>query len=151
MPRLTISFDLDSTLIPCGHEFEVEPRGLRARLLRAEPIRRGTVALFEVLRKRGCDIWIFTTSHRSPRSIRRTLRGYGLRVSGVVNGERSRRVLEARGCTASKHPGLFGIDVHVDDAEGVVVEGEQYGFTVVWVAPGDAGWAEVVLRAVLIE
>lgn len=86
---LTISFDLDSTLIPCGYEFEVGPWGLRARWLRAEPIRRGTVALFEVLRKRGYGIWIYTTSHRSPRSIRRTLLGYGLRVSGVVmEGER---------------------------------------------------------------
>ncbi len=145
---MTISFDLDDTLIPYGDTFAVEPRGLRARLLRAEPLRRGTASLFDQLRSQGWDIWIYTTSHRSALAIRRTLFAYGITVSQVINEHRNRWVLTAHGCTASKHPGLFGVDVHVDDAEGVAIEGKRYGFEVVHVRLDDTNWTETVLSGI---
>jgi hypothetical protein len=47
----------------------------------------------------------------------------------------------------SKHPGAFGIDLHVDDSAGVRIEGEQHGFHVVVVEPNDESWANLVLSA----
>ena len=49
----------------------------------------------------------------------------------------------------SKYPPAFGIDFHVDDSEGVKIEGEEHGFRVVIVRPDDEHWARVVLDAVV--
>jgi hypothetical protein len=48
----------------------------------------------------------------------------------------------------SKYPPAFGIDLHVDDSEGVGLEGQRYGFAVVVVSPEDPDWAARVLEAV---
>ena len=45
----------------------------------------------------------------------------------------------------SKNPGAFGIDLHVDDSEGVAEEGRRHGFAVVVVAPTDEALTEKVL------
>ena len=42
----------------------------------------------------------------------------------------------------------FGIQLHIDDSEGVKREGEMYGFDVLVIAPDDAQWTERVLEAV---
>jgi hypothetical protein len=47
----------------------------------------------------------------------------------------------------SKNPAAFGIDLHVDDSDGVRMEGEQHGFEVVVVTPDDRDWTAKVLRA----
>jgi hypothetical protein len=48
----------------------------------------------------------------------------------------------------SKFPPAFGIDLHVDDSEGVRMEGQEYGFRVVQVDPHDIFWMHKVLHAV---
>ncbi len=48
----------------------------------------------------------------------------------------------------SKYPPAFGIDLHIDDSEGVGLEGERHGFTVVVVSPEDPDWVTRVLEAV---
>src|SRR6266540_1663491 len=48
----------------------------------------------------------------------------------------------------SKYPPAFGIDLLVDDSEGVWLEGQQFRFNVVHVLPSDVAWAEKVLAAV---
>jgi len=52
------------------------------------------------------------------------------------------------GYMPSKYPPAFGIDLHVDHAEGVATEGREHGFRVVVVSPTDADWAKRVLAAV---
>jgi hypothetical protein len=101
------------------------------------------------LRRRGWDIWIYTTSGRTPFQIRLWLLLHGLRVDGIVNDERHRRELSGLRFLRlpSKYPPAFGIDLHVDDSEGVRMEGDEHGFTVVVVQPGDESWAEKVLKA----
>lgn len=47
----------------------------------------------------------------------------------------------------SKNPAAFGIGLHVDDSDGVWMEGEQHGFQVVVVTPDDRDWTAKVLRA----
>ncbi len=47
-----------------------------------------------------------------------------------------------------KLPSAFDIDLHVDDSEGVQIEGQHHGFRVVVVRPDDQQWAQQVLGAV---
>jgi hypothetical protein len=149
---MRISFDLDNTLICYQPEVPQEPRlpGYLRWLAINEPLRRGTVDLIRQLRSRGWEVWIYTTSHRRESAVRRWLRLHGARIDGFVNQDvhesHLRRSPEDR--PPSKNPAVFGIDLHVDDSEGVKIEGERYGFQVVVVAPEDVEWADKVLRAV---
>lgn len=148
---MRISFDLDDTLICYRADAPCEPRPpwLRRVLAPREPLRLGARSLVQALRERGWEVWVYTTSHRSPASVRRWLRSYGIRVARVINQEVHDRLLRRTTGDGppSKHPGAFGIDLHVDDSEGVRQEGEQYHFRVVIVAPDDHGWTEKVLAA----
>lgn len=51
-------------------------------------------------------------------------------------------------CLPSKFPLAFGIDLHIDDSEGVRMEGEAHGFRVLVVRPDDERWTLRVLDAV---
>ena len=101
------------------------------------------------LRSRGCSVWIHTTSGRTPFQIRFWLLLHGLRVDGIVNDERHRRELSGRRFSRlpSKYPPAFGIDLHVDDSDGIRMEGNQHGFQVVIVQPEDEDWVAKVLNA----
>jgi hypothetical protein len=109
-------------------------------------MRAGTKDLMAELLRRGCEIWIYTTSYRTPRYLRGWFGCLGVALSGVVNQTRHDRIVGRSG--PSKLPPAFGIDLHVDDSEGVALEGERYGFSVVVVSPGDLDWTARVLAAV---
>lgn len=148
---MRISFDLDDTLICYGAGVPAEPvpSWFRRILAPSEPLRRGARDLMRQLQSRGWELWVYTTSHRSPRSIRRWLRSYGIRVADAINQDIHNEYLR-RGPNdypPSKNPKAFGIDLHVDDSEGVRIEGEKHGFRVVVVTPEDGAWAEKVLAA----
>ena len=46
-------------------------------------------------------------------------------------------------------PPAFDIDLHVDDSEGVQIEGAQHGFRVIVVNPEDEHWTQRVLDEVV--
>jgi hypothetical protein len=148
---MRIAFDLDDTLIPCGHRFPVEKPTWLARWFSTEPLRLGAVELCKQLRALGCDIWIYTTSQRPPLSIWFHFFAYGIRLAGIVNQDRHRRRLtggypDPRDC--SKYPPAFGIHLLFDDSEGVVMEGRRYHFRAVRIPPDQNGWTAVVLHEV---
>jgi hypothetical protein len=149
---MRISFDLDDTLICYGTGTPCEPRPPWYWRFWAsdEPLRLGARSLMQALRERGWELWVYTTSHRHPGSVRRWLRSYGIRVAYVVNQDVHDRHLRRspRDYPPSKNPRAFGIDLHVDDSDGVQMEGEQHGFRVVVIAPQDEAWTEKVLAAV---
>src|SRR5262245_53680998 len=132
---MRISFDLDDTLICYQADVPREPAlGFFARLLvHDEPLRQGSRDLMRELRRLGCDVWIYTTSYRNPRSVAWWLRLHGIRVGGVINQEEHQRHNRPgpNYYPPSKNPPCFGIDLHVDDSEGVRMEGKKYGFDVV--------------------
>ncbi|MCC3157276.1 hypothetical protein LJ737_08500 [Hymenobacter sp. 15J16-1T3B] len=145
---MRVAFDLDNTLIRSAHPFALEtPRlGWLARLLGHEQLRRGTKALMRHCQQQGWEVWVYTTSYRSSGYIRRLFGLHGIRLAGVVNQTRHERTVTAR---CSKHPPTFGIDVLVDDSEGVRLEGERHGFRVLVVRPEDEEWVETVQRKLL--
>lgn len=140
---MRLAFDLDNTLIRCGHNFPLEKPQWRilARLLSSEQLRHGIKELTDTCRQRGWEVWVYTTSYRSAWRIQRLFWLHGIRLDGVVNQQRHDREVRAR-CT--KHPPSFGIDLLIDDSEGVRIEGERHGFRVLVVAPEDKLWAEKV-------
>ncbi|MDO7876625.1 hypothetical protein Q5H93_17905 [Hymenobacter sp. ASUV-10] len=140
---MRIAFDLDNTLIRCGYEFPLAlpHRKFWAWLLRPEGLRQGIVEAAAHCRQQGWEVWVYTTSHRSAWHIRRLFWLHGIRLDGIVNQQRHGREAQAR---CSKHPPSFGIDLLIDDAEGVWLEGERHGFRVLVVRPEDAQWVEKV-------
>lgn len=146
---MRIAFDLDNTLIRCGYDFPLEqPRhGAWARLLGGAPLRQGIQELAAHCRRHGWEVWVYTTSYRSTWHIRRLFWLHGIRLAGVVNQQRHQREVPAR-CT--KHPPSFGIDLLVDDSEGVRMEGAQHDFRVLVVAPQDDQWVQKVKNALAL-
>lgn len=146
---MRISFDLDDTLI-CYQEGVPRETPLVPLLnfLLNEPMRQGTRALIADLQSRGCDVSICTSSSRSPLLVRLWLALYGVRVRRIITQETYERHLKRfpDNEPPSKNPRAFGIDLHIDDSEGVRLEGERYGFDVLVVAPDDTGWAQKVLE-----
>ncbi|MBI2808260.1 MAG: hypothetical protein HYX68_25010 [Planctomycetes bacterium] len=149
---MRISFDVDDTLVlyDAGMPAErVVPWWWRWRY--AEPLRQGTKALMQELRARQCELWIYTTSYRHPRYMKGWFRSFGVRLTDVVNQDiHDQHVKKSHfaGYVPSKYPPAFGIDLHVDDSEGVKMEGDQHGFRVVVVTPTDLDWDKRVLAAV---
>lgn len=146
-----ISFDLDDTLI-CYSAAECEPRlpWYWRVLLRDEPLRRGAIELARELRRRGHEVWIYTTSNRSALRVRWWLLAHGIRVTRVINGIEHDRCFGV-GTVPTKRPHAFGIDLHVDDSPGVEVEARQHGFAVCIIDRQAADWCGRVLRAVALE
>jgi len=148
---MRISFDVDDTLVLHGLDTPPERGRFPAFVHRwfGEPLRRGTCSLIGELRRRGCSVWIYTSSGRTPFDIRLWMFLHGIRVDGVINDERHRRELAGRRFSRlpSKYPPAFGIDLHVDDSAGVLMEGQEHGFRVVVVSPDDEHWTERVLDA----
>jgi len=150
--RIRISFDVDDTLACHFSQGDAECSRLPAAVHRwlGEPLRSGTRELARELRRRGCSIWVYTSSGRTPAYVRRWLLLYGVRIDGVVNSVLHKQALTAHGFTnsPSKFPPAFAIDLHVDDSEGVRLEGYDHGFRVVVVQPDDTQWAQRILDAV---
>jgi hypothetical protein len=143
---MRISFDVDDTLV-CSPPVPSEQFvSWWRRWLYRERIRLGTRDLMLELVSRHHEVWVYTTSFRSPRYLRGWFAGFGVRLSGVVNQTRHERHVGRRG--PSKLPSAFGIDVHVDDSDGVAEEGRRHGFDVIVISPDDMRWATRVLEAV---
>lgn len=152
-PRIRISFDIDDTLACLPHHSPAEDSKLPDFVHRwlGEPLRSGTRSLIRDLRRQGCSIWIYTSSGRTPSYIRRWLMLYGIRVDGVVNSDRHNHALTEHAFEKmpSKFPPAFDIDLHVDDSDGVRIEGDDHGFRVVVICPKDKRWAQKVLAAAM--
>jgi len=145
---MRISFDIDGLLV--GPHFEAE--STRWGFLRGsvENLRFGTRDLFEALVGQGHEVCIYTTSFRPALRIRWWLWVHGLRVGTVINGARhaSEATRWQHSHTPSKYPPAFDIQIHVDDSPGVLLEGQDHGFSVLVIEPGDGAWVQHVLDAV---
>ncbi len=145
---MNISFDLDDLLINGVKRFEVEKTGLLTRMLTSEQLRLGTSILFKTLRARGHCIYIYTTSLRSPFRIRLLFWAHGLSVDKVFNKTLHDQRIWDLPVTASKYPPMFGIDLHIDDSEGVGIEAEKFGFRTLIIKEQDRHWTATILEAV---
>lgn len=145
---MKISFDIDNTLVPYSDEFEMEQNTSILNLLIKEKLRVGTKKLFNKLEDDKHEIWIYTTSFRPIWKLKVLFAKYGLYPKGFINQKINQTTLKRNNSTSSKNPKLFDLDLHIDDSEGVGIEGEKYGFDTVIIKPSDSNWANKVLKEV---
>ncbi len=143
---MKISFDLDDTLIPGTKQFETERQGFLARMLGIEKLRLGTIDLFKNLKSQGHQICIYTTSLRTPYKIMLTFLLHGLSVDGIFNKTIHDKKIKDLGLSCSKYPPMFGIDIHIDDSEGVEIEAQRHDFKVLIITETDANWTTTVMQ-----
>ena len=141
---MNISFDLDSTLIPNGKEFEIEKVNKIAKYFGIEEIRKGTSELISHLQSEGHKIHIYTTSFRTKRKIRLTLKYYGIKINRIINQTKNQKVLKSMNINSSKYPTAFDFDIHIDDSKGVGIEGKKFNFKVIIIEPTDKNWIEKI-------
>lgn len=142
---MTISFDLDDTLIPGTKRFDTERQNFVHRLLGLEKIRLGTVELFNELRAQGHQVFIYTTSLRSTAKILFTFYAYGIPVDKAINQQLHEKRLGHNSTRSSKYPPAFNIDVHIDDSLGLRIEGKKFNFKTIIVDELDPNWGRTVL------
>ena len=117
-PLMRVSFDLDEVLFvsPKTHKTEPALPFPLNRIFR-ERLRLGAPDLIRFLQASGYQVWIYTSSFRSERYIRRLFRLYGVRLDGIVNAERHLREVQGnrRERLPQKLPSRYRISLHVDD------------------------------------
>jgi hypothetical protein len=145
---VTISFDLDDTLIPGIKRFDTVRRSFFQKVCGFEPLRLGTVELIRALKSQGHRILVYTTSYRKARRIWWTFFSYGIRLDGIINQTRHERVLGEQSKDRSKYPPAFDIDIHIDDSQGVEIEGVRYDFKTIILTEDNPDWVAYVLQCI---
>jgi hypothetical protein len=141
---MRIAFDLDGTLIPTGFAFATVnrlPKAITA-CCGTEPLRAGAAGLMRFMQAQGDEVWVYTTSYRSTAYIRLLFLLHGVMLKGIVNqAVHDRWVKRQPGAPrCSKYPPAFGIDLLIDDQEGVLLEAQRHGFKMIWVKPDEPDW-----------
>jgi len=148
---MRVSFDLDEVLFvnPANHKVEPELRFPKNRIY-TERLREGTPALIRDLQAEGIEVWVYTSSYRTERYIRRLFRSYGVRFDGIVNGQRHEAEVQRghRETMPTKLPNRYQISLHVDDEAVVCTYGRAYGFRVYQLDEQDDDWHEKIMRRV---
>lgn len=147
--HMRVSFDLDEVLFvsPVTHKTEPALRFPLNRIFR-ERLRLGTVRLIKELHAQGYEVWVYTSSFRSEKYIRRLFACYGVRFDGIVNGARHLREVQ-RGHSETlpqKLPNRYNIALHVDDESVIASYGREFGFDVFELYAEDADWAEKIIK-----
>ena len=144
-----ITFDLDDTLICWQPEIPTEHVILpwHQKWFNIEPLRYGTVGLFNQLRNYGWQIGIYTTSHRKPKYIEKLFNLHGLKLDLVINQDKHEEIIKNLFVKRkpSKLPNRVNSMLHIDNSEGVLIEGKRFDFRVLIVDPLDNNWTEKVL------
>ena len=145
MKQLVVALDLDDTLIPNRDRFLVESNRGKwyIRPFTPEPFRRGTLELLKFCKEKNFKLWVYTASLRPVWYIRLLFLRYGYHLDGVVNVQK--HFLKVK-VSSHKYPPQFGIDVLVDNSKGVVLEGQQLGYDVIYVNEQDTRWVEKVKK-----
>lgn len=141
---LMISFDLDETLFVNPQEVPIEPElKFPHNLIYKDKLRKGAVELLTEINKSEWELWIYTTSNRTEKYIRKIFGFYGITIDSIVNAERHEKyAARGRANFPSKYPSVFHIDLHVDDEKSVYENGIAYGFKVYRITNDDTDWVE---------
>lgn len=147
-----ISFDLDEVLFvdPKIHQTEPPLPSPLNRLFK-ERLRAGTPELIARLQKLGFEVWIYTSSYRTPFYIRNLFRCYHVKLDGIINGARHQREVQKdhRETLPQKMPNRYHILLHVDDEASIAAAARQYGFHVFQLKDPDEAWQEKIIDRLL--
>ena len=146
--RMRVSFDLDEVLFvsPETHKTEPELRFPLNRFYR-EHLRLGTPKLINTLQEMGYEVWIYTSSFRTEKYLKKYFRYYNIRFDGIINAQRHLREVQGDRpeILPQKMPQRYRISLHIDDEEVICSLGRQYGFSVYQLEAQDDDWAEKII------
>ena len=146
---MRVSFDLDEVLFVSPDTHKTEPP-LKYPLNRIfkERLRLGTPDLIHSLQDMGYEVWIYTSSFRSEKYIRRLFRLYGVKLDGIINGERHLREVQQGHSEPlpQKLPNRYRISLHIDDEAIVCSWGRQYGYDVYQLDAQDDDWGKKIIE-----
>jgi hypothetical protein len=151
---MRISFDLDDTLFVNKDMVKVE-KELRFpyKYFYQERLRYGTIDLLKKIIDNKIDLWIYTTSFRSPMYIKNYFNGYGIKIKSknIVNGDRHMKEIQGNRneILPSKYPVKYKIDLHIDDDISVKQNGDQYGFKVFLINDNMTNWADEIWESII--
>ena len=146
---MRVSFDLDEVLFVSPRTHKTEPElPFPLRLIYKERLRLGTPELLRSLQELGYEVWIYTSSFRTEKYIRRLFRCYGVRLDGIVNGERHLREVQRDNKTPlpQKLPNRYRISLHVDDESVVCSWGREYGYEAYQLNAEDDEWKDKIIQ-----
>ena len=146
---MRVSFDLDEVLFvnPATHKTE-PPLAFPLNRVYTERLRLGTPELIKKLQKLGYEVWVYTSSYRTEKYIRRLFRHYGVRFDGIINAQRHLREVQRDQKTIlpQKMPTHYRISLHVDDETVICSLGRQYGFRTYQLDAQDDDWAKKIIE-----
>ncbi|MBP3459295.1 MAG: HAD family hydrolase [Lachnospiraceae bacterium] len=148
---MIVSFDLDDTLFVSPDNFRVEEElSFPWNMIYKERLRFGTISLLREIQSLGIKVWIYTTSFRSEKYIRRLFRHYGIKLDSVINGSRHEKEVQGNKSEPmpSKYPGKYRIALHIDDDVSVLQNGKVYGFKVHLIGMQDDNWDKRILEQI---
>lgn len=149
---MRVSFDLDEVLFvsPDTHKVEQELRFPFNRIYK-ERLRLGTVKLVHELQAQGIEVWVYTSSFRDIKYIKRLFAHYHVHFDDIVNGTRHMKEVQGkRGYPVpNKLPSHYRIGLHIDDEIGILEGGKLHGFKVMLVDAPDDEWVEKVMKQVM--
>ena len=146
---MRVSFDLDEVLFVSPKTHKTEPAlPFPLRNLFPERLRLGTPELIWELQIQGYEVWIYTSSFRSEGYIRRLFRCYGVRLDGIVNGDRHLKEVQRDNKTVlpQKLPNRYRISLHIDDEAVICTAAGQYGFRAYQLNAQDDDWKEKIIE-----
>ena len=142
-----IAFDLDGTLITqsgLNEDFKIP---LLGNIFKIEKLRKGVKDLFEYLKAKKYQICIYTSSYRSAFYIKFIFMLYLIKLDSIINQYIHEKYVKVN---SSKFPPEFGIDILVDDSEGVLMEGNKFGFKVILVKAEDEDWVNYIKERIKV-
>ncbi len=146
--KMRVSFDLDEVLfvLPGTHKTE-PPLPWPLSLIYKERLRLGTPELISTLQKQGYEVWVYTSSFRSEKYIKKLFKYYGVRFDGIVNGTRHMKEVQRdkKELLPQKLPNHYRISLHIDDETIVCNLGRQYGYNVYQLNAQDDDWKEKII------
>jgi hypothetical protein len=148
-----ISFDLDETLFIDPRRNDTEKQfKFPFNVIYKEKLRKGTIELFETLKKNKFQIYIYTTSFRSIKYIKGFFKKYKLKLDKIINGDIHFEYVQKghRQIMPSKYPPKFKITYHVDNDLSVKQNGDTLGFKVLILKEDDKDWISKVYKFVKI-
>ena len=145
---MRVSFDLDEVLFVSPKTHKTEPAlPFPFNKVFKERLRLGTPALINELQQLGYEVWVYTSSFRSEKYIKRLFRLYGVRFDGIVNAERHLKEVQRENKTVlpQKLPNRYRISLHVDDETIVCSLGREYGYRAYQLNAQDDDWKEKII------
>ena len=146
--KMRVSFDLDEVLFVSPLTHKTEPQlPFPLKYFFPERLRLGTPDLIRALQQQGYEVWIYTSSFRAEDYIRRLFRAHGVRLDGIVNGERHLKEVQRDNKTTlpQKLPNRYRISLHIDDEEVICSAAGQYGFRAYQLNAQDDDWAQKII------